>query len=197
MPSVIAKTWSRGGTFLRYAAGSVVAFGCSEVVLVTAYGAAGTGARTAAILAWVAGAAPNYVLNRRWAWKKKGRAEFLRETLPYWAITLGTAALAVTATTLADGWVRRTVTGRGEQSILLGVVYLAAYGVVFAIKFVLFDKLVFAGRKTRTQPQAEPQTRRQAPSVGAPALTPSASAVTSTAVASAALSSPEPSATVR
>ena len=150
MPSVMGALWARGGTFVRYAAGSLIAAGCSEVALVGAYAVFGFGARTAAILAWAAGAVPNYVLNRRWAWKQQGRASFLRETLPYWAITLSTAVLAVTATTLADDWVRRAVSGRGEQSLLLGLVYLAAYGFVFALKYFLFDNVVFSKRSSTT-----------------------------------------------
>jgi hypothetical protein len=94
---------------------------------------------------------PNYVLNRRWAWKQRGRASFLRETLPYWAITLGTAALAVGATSLADDWVRHAVAGRFEQSLLLGLVYLAAYGFVFALKYFLFDNVVFS-KQAPTKP---------------------------------------------
>jgi putative flippase GtrA len=156
MPSVMGTLWSRGGTFVRYAAGSLVAAGCSEVALVAAYAVFGFGARTAAILAWAAGAVPNYVLNRRWAWKQRGPASFLRETLPYWAITLSTAVLAVTATTLADDWVRRAVAGRGEQSLLLGLVYLAAYGFVFALKYFLFDNLVFSKRSSTAQLPVEP-----------------------------------------
>ena len=149
---------ARGGTFLRYAAGSVVAFGCSEIVLIGAYTLLGVGARTCAILAWLAGAVPNYVLNRRWAWRKQGRAAFLRETLPYWAITLGTAAFAVGATSLADGWVHRSVSSRGEQSLLFGGVYFVAYGIVFVVKFVLFDKIVFSGRgKAGTLDQGQDQ----------------------------------------
>ncbi|HEV2640801.1 MAG TPA: GtrA family protein [Actinocrinis sp.] len=147
---------ARGGTFLRYAAGSVVAFGCSEMVLIGSYTLFGAGARLAAVLAWLAGAVPNYVLNRRWAWRERGRAAFLRETLPYWAITLGTAAFAVGATSLADGWVHRSVAGRGEQSLLFGAVYFLAYGVVFVVKFVLFDKLVFGRRGAAESGPVEP-----------------------------------------
>ena len=146
---------SRAGTFLRYAAGSVVAFGCSELVLIGSYALFGVGARTAVILAWLAGAVPNYVLNRKWAWNKQGPAAFLRETLPYWAITLGTAAFAVAATSLADGWVHRTVASRGEQSLLFGAVYFAAYGVVFVAKFVLFDKLVFKKEPAKPGPDRD------------------------------------------
>lgn len=135
---------ARAGTFARYGAGSLVALGCSELVLIGSYGYLHAGARTAAILAWLAGAVPNYILNRRWAWRRSGRAALLRETLPYWGITLGTAAVAVLATGIADDWIRRRVGERGEESVLLAAVYLAAYGVIFVLKFVLFDGLVFS-----------------------------------------------------
>lgn len=148
---------ARWGTFLRYAAGSAVAAGCSEIVLVGSYALLGLGPQAASALAWLAGAVPNYVLNRRWAWKRRGGAALLRETLPYWAITLGTAVLAIGATSVADGWVRRLVTDRGERSFLLGAVYLAAYGFVFVAKFALFDRWVFAGRT------AERRSRSQVP----------------------------------
>lgn len=165
MPGVIGALWARGGTFVRYAAGSLIAAGCSEVTLVAAYGLFGVGARTATILAWAAGAVPNYVLNRRWAWKQRGRASFLRETLPYWVITLGTAVLAVTATTLADDWVHRAVAGRVAQSLLLGLVYLAAYGFVFVLKYFLFDNMVFSKRPS-TKPG--PTRAGDAPAESAP-----------------------------
>jgi putative flippase GtrA len=138
----------RWRTFLRYAAGSLVATGCSEVVLVAGYGLFGLGPQAASLVAWVAGAVPNYLLNRRWAWRERDRPPVWRELLPYWVITLGTAALAIAATTAADGLVRHAVSDRGERSFLLGVVYLAAYGVVFVIKFVLFDGWVFAAKRS-------------------------------------------------
>ena len=142
------------GTFLRYGAGSLVAMVSSELVLVAAYNL-GAGPQSAAILAWAAGAVPNYVLNRRWAWKADSRdtarADRVRELLLYWLITLGTAALAVLATTVTDAWIKNTVTSRGEQSVLLAAAYLVAYGIVFVAKFVLFDRVVFADRRSRHQ----------------------------------------------
>lgn len=138
----------RWNTFLRYAAGSVVATGCSEVVLIAGYGLLDLGPQAASVLAWVAGAVPNYLLNRRWAWQGRSKAPLVREMLPYWVITLGTAALAIAATTAVDGWVRHAVAGRSERSILLGTVYLAAYGFVFVIKFALFDGWVFSHKRS-------------------------------------------------
>lgn len=140
------------GTFLRYGAGSLVAMACSELVLIGAYNF-GAGPQTAAISAWAAGALPNYVLNRRWAWRVESqtRGERVRELALYWVITLATAALAVLATTATDAWIKGTVTSRGEQSVLLAAAYLLAYGVVFVAKFVLFDRLVFSDRRSRHQ----------------------------------------------
>lgn len=148
---------AKAGVFLRYGAGSLVAMGCSELVLVGAYDVARTGAATAAVLAWFAGAVPNYVLNRRWAWRSesdraravRGAGAHRRELALYWSITLVTAAAAIAATTGMDSWIKTMATSRGEQSLLLAVAYLFCYGVVFVIKFVLFDRLVFTDRGSR------------------------------------------------
>lgn len=146
MPDLRTTLSARKGIFVRYAAGSVVAMGCSEIVLIGTISLTPLGATTAAALAWLAGAVPNYVLNRRWAWKRDGSADFRREVLPYWIITIVTALLAIAATKAADEWLRRSVSDRAELSVLLGAAYLAAYGIVFVIKFALFDGVVFAKR---------------------------------------------------
>ena len=162
MASLRSAYSAKLGVFLRYGAGSVVAMGCSELVLVGSYGLLGTGPLTASVLAWFAGAVPNYILNRRWAWRSDGaggggRAVQGRKLALYWSITLATAAAAVAATTGMDGWIKDAVTSRGEQSLLLALAYLFAYGVVFILKFVLFDRLVFTdGRSRRPDADSEP-----------------------------------------
>lgn len=74
-----------------------------------------------------------------------------RELALYWTITLLTAAAAIAATSGMDDWIKGSVTGRGAQSLLLAAAYLFAYGVVFVAKFVLFDRWVFADRRSRRQ----------------------------------------------
>jgi putative flippase GtrA len=148
---------AKAGLFVRYAAGSLIAMACSEVVLIGSVGLIGLGATTGAVLAWAAGAAPNYALNRRWAWKKTGTDGLVRENAAYWVITIVTALGAIAATKGADLWLRGHVNSRAELSYLLGAAYFAAYGVVFVVKFVLFDKLVF----TRREPG--PRSRSQVP----------------------------------
>jgi len=57
-----AKVW-------RYTGGSVIAAGCSELTLLLLYGAFDLSPGWSSSLAWVAGAVPNYWLNRSWAWQ--------------------------------------------------------------------------------------------------------------------------------
>jgi putative flippase GtrA len=132
----------------------VVATVCSEVALIAAYGLFDADAQAASIAGWVAGAAPNYLLNRRWAWKHRESEKRMTEAALYWGVTAVTAALAVLATTGADNVVRGRVTDRGERAVLLGAVYLAVYGVAFIVKYVIFDRWVFG--RTREQDQARP-----------------------------------------
>ena len=147
MTEVIAVFVRRRGIFLRYAAGSVIATVCSEVALIAAYGLLGAGAEAASIAGWVAGAIPNYLLNRRWAWKRQSGERRMRQAVLYWAVTLVTASLAVLATTGADDVIRNRLADRGERALLLGAVYLAVYGFAFVAKFVIFDKWVFGRRR--------------------------------------------------
>src|SRR3954451_23821380 len=62
-----------GGKLARYSAGSVVATVCSEVTMVLLYGPLGVAPVWAAVFAWLAGAVPNYWLNRSWTWRRTGR----------------------------------------------------------------------------------------------------------------------------
>ena len=125
---------------LRYFTGSVVATVCSEVVFVLLYGVLGTGTTWSSTLSWLAGAVPNFWLNRNWAWQRTGRPSLRGEVLPYAAIVLFTLLLATLATHGADAWLRDRVSD-SLRVVLVAVVFLAVYVVVFVLRFVLLDRL--------------------------------------------------------
>lgn len=135
--------------WIRYTGGSVVAAAVSEVAFLTAYGL-GAVPIVASVLAFVSGAVPNYLLNRYWAWQRRGRADRTRETLPYVAIIVVTALVAIGMTTLADIWVREHIESHSWRTLLVGAAYIGTYGVMFVLKFVLFDRLIFGGRAAGT-----------------------------------------------
>ena len=63
---------AHAGKITRYAIGSVVALATSVVVFALLY-VLGINTTICSIGAFVAGAIPNWILNRRWAWKIQGQ----------------------------------------------------------------------------------------------------------------------------
>jgi putative flippase GtrA len=131
----------RRSTALRYVGGSVVAAGCSEATLVVLYGLLHVAPGLASCLAWLAGAVPNYWLNRSWAWRRRGRPDLRREVLPYVVIVLTTLALATLLTGAVDRWSRHSATGPTARVVLVAGTFLAVYVAVFLLRFLLFDRL--------------------------------------------------------
>lgn len=133
----------------RYTGASVAAGIISEVVFVATYWFAAV-PLVASLLAFLAGAVPNYLMNRYWAWQRRGRPDRTREVLPYAAIVVVTALAAILVTTAADRWVRDHVTAHALQVALVGTAFLATYGTMFVLKFVLFDRFIFVERAAHT-----------------------------------------------
>ncbi len=147
---------------VRYGAGSVVATVCSEVAFLLLYGAAGTSPTVASVLAWLAGALPNYWLNRSWTWGRRGRPQLRSELLPYLVIILTTLGLAVGATSLADAVLTDLDASRTVRSLLVGGTFLLVYAVVFLLRFVLLERL-FGGPSGGTDPGSRSTPRPSAP----------------------------------
>jgi putative flippase GtrA len=126
---------------LRYFTGSVVATVCSEVVFVALYGLLGMGTTWSSILSWLAGAVPNFWLNRNWAWERKGRPSLRDEVLPYVAIIVATLVLATVLTHATDVWLHHQGVSASLRVTIVAAVFLGTYVVVFALRFVLLDRL--------------------------------------------------------
>jgi putative flippase GtrA len=127
----------------KYSASSVIAGVISELAFVLCYWI-GTRPAWASVIAFLAGALPNYVLNRRWAWGRTGRANRTRELLPYAIIVVVTAIAAALVTSGTDHWLRGWTDSHFWQTVLVSAAFLGTYGVMFILKFVLFDRFVFA-----------------------------------------------------
>ncbi|QUH00743.1 GtrA family protein [Saccharopolyspora erythraea] len=130
----------------RFAAASVVATGVSQVVFVTSY-ALGAVAVVSTVLAWLAGAIPNFLLNRR-TWGGGGRAALRGEILRYAVISVGTALLAAGATSAAESLAVSAFPGsRTPQVAVVWGAFLGTYLVMFVVKFFLVDRVVFTSRR--------------------------------------------------
>ncbi len=126
---------------LRYFTGSVVATVCSEVVFVVLYGLLGMGTTWSSVLSWLAGAVPNFWLNRNWAWQRTGRPSLRQEVLPYAVIIVTTLVLATVLTHATDVWLHHQGVASSVRVTLVAAVFLGTYVVVFALRFVLLERL--------------------------------------------------------
>jgi putative flippase GtrA len=126
----------------RFAAASVVATSISQLVFVLSY-AIGALPAVATVLAWLAGAIPNFLLNRR-TWGGGGRAALRREILRYAVISVTTALLAAFATSGAETLATTTFPGlRTAQVAVVWSAFIGTYMAMFVVKFFLVDRLVF------------------------------------------------------
>jgi putative flippase GtrA len=126
---------------VRYFTGSVVATVCSEVAFVALYGLLHVGTTWSSVLSWLAGALPNFWLNRTWTWQRTGRPSLRQEVLPYAAIVVATLVLATLATHLTDAGLHHAGVASSVRVALVAIVFLGVYVVVFALRFVLLDRL--------------------------------------------------------
>jgi putative flippase GtrA len=126
---------------LRYVGGSVVAAGCSELTLVVLYGLLHVPPAWSSCAAWLAGAVPNYWLNRSWTWQQRGRPSLRHEVLPYVTIIGVTLLLASVATAVVDSRVRDGGWSDGVRVGLVAGTFLAVYVGMFVVRFALLDRL--------------------------------------------------------
>lgn len=149
-PVVRVWRWLRdsplGVRITRYGLGSLVAAATSEVVFVGTFGTRLLGTTAASIVAFWAGAVPNFVLNRSWAWGRRGRLHFRREVLLYAAASL----VSLVAASLATGWANHAaphlINSRALRVSLVAATYLSVYAVLFVAKFALYELVVFVDR---------------------------------------------------
>jgi putative flippase GtrA len=76
-----------GKRFSRFALVAVAAVASTQITATLLLGVAHVSAGLSGALAAMVGAAVSYVLSR-WAWERKGRPDLLRETLPFWAVSV-------------------------------------------------------------------------------------------------------------
>ncbi len=136
------------GRMARYGAGSVVATVCSQATFLVLYGPVGASTTVTSTFAWLAGAIPNYWMNRSWTWGRRGRPSLRRELLPYAAIVFGTLGLAIVATSVGATLLDRTSISHATHVLLVWGIYFLVYVVMFAFRFLLFDRLFVRGDTT-------------------------------------------------
>lgn len=135
----------------------MVAAGTSAVVFPILY-VLGASTTACSICAFVAGAIPNWTMNRKWTWKVEGRVAFGREILAYIVVSAST----LLALSLATAWTHRHVqtipAGHGIRVALVTASYFGVLAVLYGLRFFLYEFWIFSGR---SRVRAALRSRRQ------------------------------------
>jgi putative flippase GtrA len=142
-----------GIRFGRFTVAAIAAFATTEVVLTICAGPLELTATWASVISWFSGALVSYVLSR-WAWKRKGRPNLLRETLPFWIVSAMVVVILLLATKFgyhSAGWMRLS---GAERVLYVDAVYGAANVGTFLLRFLFFHYVLFVGSAGRPAPGA-------------------------------------------
>jgi putative flippase GtrA len=121
----------------------VVAVIISEAGFAAAYGWGHSGTTLASAVGFVGGAVPNYILNRRWAWRDRRGRNRRTEILLYLAVAVASFLASALVTHWAESGARHLTDDRGWQVMLITGAYLGVSAVFFAVKFVIYETVVF------------------------------------------------------
>jgi putative flippase GtrA len=145
-----------GQKLWRYSVASLVAVIVSEICLILFNGVVGLSAAVASSFATSIAAIPNYYMNRKWAWGKHGRSHLLKEVVPFWALAFAGWALSTYSVYLMEHYAKHHQFSHALTTALVAIVYIAAFGILWIGKFIIFNKLMFVHRHHQTpdEPQA-------------------------------------------
>jgi putative flippase GtrA len=129
----------------RYTLGSVVAACTSAIVFAILY-VTGVGTTACSIVAFIAGAIPNWILNRRWAWRVQGRIAVGREVVAYVIVSVLTLFITAETTAWAQRHVQSIPAHHGIRVLLVTGSYLAVFAVLFVARFTVYEVWIFSGR---------------------------------------------------
>jgi len=136
-----------GRRLIRFAPAAVLALCATQLTYLICQLAHVT-AGVAGAVGWFAGAAVSYVASR-WAWERKGRPDLLRETVPFWVISLCVGVVLTLTSKFAHSEARALGLHRVEEVVFAQGLYLLANCCTFVVRFVIFHYVLFADRGSR------------------------------------------------
>ena len=152
-PKIVAVVQSKlrttvGKRFSRFMLVAIVSLGSSLLTLSLLIGVFHMTAGLSGVLGAIVGAAVSYVMSR-WAWERKGRPHLLKETLPFWLVSLGAWAVLGLTSHYASVWAVSMGKTHWERVLIVDGAYLLANCLTFLARFTIFHYVLFADRGSK------------------------------------------------
>lgn len=148
VPQPILIRLDRSETVLKafkYTVASVVSVVVSQVILFLSFGVFHLWSATMSNFVAVAiSAIPSYYMNRAWAWGKTGKSHFMKEIVPFWGLAFLGLLLSLWSVNAAQHFATNHNFNHMQIALFVNVASIAAFGVLWIGKFIIFNKLLFA-----------------------------------------------------
>jgi putative flippase GtrA len=139
-----------------YSAGSVVALVVSQAAFAATLGWAHRGTTISSAVGFVGGAIPNYILNRRWAWRDRRGRDRRSELTLYMAVSFATFIVSAGVTHIVKEWAVRVTHDRGGVVVLTTLSFLLVSALFFVVKFFIYETFVFRKHAEDRKPSLAP-----------------------------------------
>src|SRR5947208_7623612 len=134
-----------GKRFSRFVLVAIASLASSIIMLNLLLGVFHVSAGLSGVLGAITGAAVSYVLSR-WAWERKGRPHLLKETLPFWLVSVGAWIVLGLASHFASVWANDMGLAHWERVPFVDAAYFVANCLTFVSRFLIFHYVLFADR---------------------------------------------------
>jgi putative flippase GtrA len=149
--SVANRLRTRLGTqFVRFALVAVVSLGASEIALGFFIGPLHLTGGVSGVSAAIIGAIVSYFLSRK-AWGRKGRPNVVRETIPFWMVSVGAWVVLGLATKLGLLIVHTHHLHHLKKDLVVGGIYFLANCLTFMVRFLILHYVLFADSAAKSE----------------------------------------------
>jgi len=136
-----------GGRFLRFVPVALAAVVTSQVVLGLLTGPVNLPAGTSGVIASMVAALVSYLLSR-WAWERKGKPDWLRETLPFWIVSIAVWGILGLTSHYASVYAHSMGYTHLKKHLVVQGSYFIMNCVTFVARFLIFHYVLFTNKKT-------------------------------------------------
>jgi len=168
LPAPIARRLGDEGArrFVRFVAAALAAVATSQIVLGLLTGPVNLSAGASGVIAAMVAALVSYLMSR-WAWERKGKPDLLRETLPFWVVSLAVWLILGMTSHFASVWAHSMGYTHLKKHVVVQGAYFLMNCVTFVARFMIFHFVLFAGRDRGT---ALPMPEELAPASAMPGV---------------------------
>jgi putative flippase GtrA len=134
-----------GKRFTRFVPVAIAAVITSQVVLWVLTGPVKLSAGASGVIASMTAALVSYLLSR-WAWERTGRPDLLRETLPFWVVSIAVWGVLGLTSHFASVWAHSMGYTHLKYHLVVQGAFFLMNCVTFVLRFLIFHYWLFAKR---------------------------------------------------